>query len=81
MDTTNQVLLIVVTVLLSIFIIVCIAVTVGLLKLISSLRALVDKAEGVVDSVESAAEVFKDTSGKLALFKVIRNIIKMVNKG
>lgn len=81
MDTTTDILLIVVGVLLSVFIIVCIAVTVGLLKLVSSLRALVDKAEGVVDSVESAAEVFKDTSGKLALFKVIRNIIKMVNKG
>lgn len=81
MDTTNQVLLIVVTVLLSIFITVCIAVTVGILKLVSALRELVEKAEGVVDSVESAAEVFKDTTGKLALFKVIRNIIKMVNKG
>jgi hypothetical protein len=80
MDTTDQILLIVVTVLLSIFIIICIAVTVGLLKLVTALRQLVEKAEGVVDSVESAAEVFKDTQGKLAAFKVIRNIIKMVSK-
>jgi hypothetical protein len=58
----------------------CIAFVAGLVKLVSSLRRVVEKAEEVVDSVESAAEVFKDTQGKLALIKVVRNIIKLVSK-
>lgn len=80
MTTTDQVLLIIITVLLSIFIIAGITVLVGIIKLISVIRALVVKAEDVVDSVESATEIFKDTQGSLAVFKLVRNIIKVANK-
>lgn len=78
MDTTDRVLIIVLCVLLSIFFTLCIAVTVAVLKLVKSIRDLVLKAEEVVDNVESAAEVLKDTSGRLAIFKLIRNIMKMI---
>jgi hypothetical protein len=79
MNTTDQVLVIVLTVLLSVFFIMCIAVVTALLKLVNSVREVVAKAEEVVDSVESAAEVLRDTQGRLALFKLIRNIVKMMN--
>lgn len=78
MTTTDQVLIIVLCVLLSVFFILCIAVMAGVLKLVQSLRELVTKAEEVVENVESAAEVLRDTSGRLALFKLFRNIMKMV---
>jgi hypothetical protein len=78
MSTTDQVLIIILCVLLSIFFTLCIAVMVGVLKLVKSLRELVLKAEEVVDNVESAAEVLRDTSGRLAFFKLIRNIMKMI---
>ncbi len=78
MSTTDQVLIIILCILLSIFFTLCIAVMVGVLKLVQGLRELVTKAEEVVENVESAAEVLKDTSGRLALFKLVRNIIKMV---
>lgn len=78
MTTTDQVLIIILCVLLSVFFLLCIAVMAGVLKLIKSLQEMVAKAEEVVDSVESAAEVLKDTSGRLAFFKLIRNIMKMV---
>jgi hypothetical protein len=48
------------------------------LKLISSLRQMVERAEEAVESVESAAEILKDTSGRLALFKLLRNVMKLV---
>jgi hypothetical protein len=80
MTTTDTVLLIILTSLLSLFFILCIGLVIGLLKLLSSVRRVVSKAEGVVDSVESAAEVFKDTQGRLALFKLIRNIIKVAQR-
>jgi hypothetical protein len=78
MDTSTEILLTVLTVLLSIFFIIMIAVAVGIFKLVSMVKRVVVKAESVVDSVESAAEVLKDTSGRMAFFKLIRNIMKIV---
>ena len=80
MTTTDTVLLIILTSLLSVFFILCIALVIGLLKLLANVRRVVDKAEEVVGSVESAAEVLKDTQGRLALFKLVRNIVKLMQK-
>ena len=80
MTDTETVLAIILTSLLSIFFVLCIAVVVAVLKLIKVVKQVVLKAENVVDSVEEAAEVFKDTSGRMAFFKLIRNIIKLANK-
>jgi uncharacterized protein YoxC len=80
MTTTDTVLLIILTSLLSVFFILCIALVIGLLKLLANVRRVVDKAEEVVGSVESAAEVLKDTQGRLALFKLVRNIVKLMKK-
>jgi uncharacterized protein YoxC len=81
MSTTDNILLIIITTLLSLLLIVCIAVVIMVLKLLSSVRQVVDKAETVIDSVESAAEVLKNTQGRLAFFKLVRNIIKLVQRG
>jgi hypothetical protein len=78
MTTTDQVLIIILCVLLSVFFTLCIAVMIVVLKLLGSVRQIVTKAEEVVDNVESAAEMLKDTSGRLAFFKLIRNIMKSV---
>jgi uncharacterized membrane protein len=78
MSTTDNVLLIIITSLLSLLLISIIAVVIMIFKLLSSIRKVVIKAESVIDSVESAADVLKDTQGRLALFKLVRNIMKMV---
>ncbi len=80
MTTTDTVLLIILTSLLSLFTLIGIILLVALLKLVSSVKRAVAKAEGVIDSVESAAEVIKDTQGRLALFKLVRNLIKLVQR-
>ncbi len=80
MSTTDTILLIIVTGLLSVFIILCIAVVVSVLKLLTVVKRVVEKAEEVAHSVESAAEILKDTGGRLALFKLIRNIIKIAQR-
>jgi hypothetical protein len=79
--STETILLILITTLLSILIIVDIVVGVMAAKLIGETRKVVAKAEGVVDSVESAAEVFKGATGRLAFLKLIQNIIKLVQGG
>jgi hypothetical protein len=80
MTTTDNVLLIIVTSLLSLLLLAGIVLTVVLVKLANSVRRVAAKAENVVDSVESAAEVFKDTQGRLAFIKLIRNIIKLAQR-
>lgn len=77
MTTTDEVLVIILTALLSIFFILCIAAVIIAIKLLNSVREVVAKADDVIDSVESAAEVFKNTQGKLAIFKLVNNIFKM----
>jgi|GEM_PF-623589 hypothetical protein len=80
MTTTDTVLLSIITAILSIFFLLGIVVLIALLKLIASVKRAVARAEDVIDSVESAAEVLRDTEGRLALFKLIRNIVKMTKK-
>lgn len=80
MNTADHVFLIILASLLSLFFLLGIAVLIVILKLLAGVRRVVAKAEDVVDSVESAAEVIKDTQGPLAFFKLVRNIIKMVSK-
>lgn len=77
MTTTEEVLVIVLIVLLSIFFILCIAFVAGMIKLVSSLRHVAEKAEVAVDNVEAAAEALRDASGKMAFIKLLNNIIKM----
>ena len=80
MTTTDTVLLIILTALLSVFFVLMIAAVVVILKLLASVKRVVAKAEDVVDSVESAAEVLKDTQGRLAFLKLVRNIVKLAQR-
>lgn len=80
MTTLDTVLVIILTALLSIFFILCIAAVIVALKILASVKRVLAKAEDVVDSVESAAEVLRDTGGKLAFFKLVRNIIKLAQR-
>ncbi|HET8991880.1 MAG TPA: hypothetical protein VFN31_02495 [Candidatus Saccharimonadales bacterium] len=80
MTTTDNVLLIILTSLLSILILVGIMIAIGVFNLIITVRRVVAKAETVVDSVESAAEVLADAKGRMAVFKLIRNIVRIARK-
>lgn len=80
MTTTDTVLVIILVVLLSLFFALCIAAMVIVIQLLKSVKRVMAKAEDVVDSVESAAEVLRDTQGRLAFFKLVSNIIKLAKK-
>ena len=74
MNTTDTVLLYILTVLLAILVLLAIAIVVAILRLINSIKRVVDRTEGVMDSVETAAEAFKDAQGPLAMLKIFRNV-------
>ncbi len=80
MSTTDTVLVIILTSLLSLFFILCIAAMVLVVQLLAGVKRVVARAEDVVESVESAAEVLRDTQGRLAFFKLVRNIIKLAKR-
>ena len=78
MTTTDTVLLIVLTSVLSLFFLLgCVAVII-LIKLLTSVKRVVGRAEHLVNSVEAAAEVFKGAGDKMALLKLIKNIVNLV---
>ncbi len=80
MNTTDHVLLIILTSLLSIFFIVCIIAAVAAVKLIKEVRIVVSRAEDVVNSVETATEVLRHTGDKVAIFKIIKTIVGLTQK-
>jgi hypothetical protein len=55
----------------------CIAITIVVLKLIANVKQIVIKAETAIDSVESAADIFKNVGGKVSILKLVKNIVDM----
>jgi len=51
-----------------------------IVKILHTVRRVANRAEEVVDSVESAADVLKNAGGKLALFKVLKNVIDLTQR-
>lgn len=80
MNTTFDVLVIVLSCLLGLFLILSIVIAVLVLKVVSAIRKIVAKGEHVVENAEAAAEMFKKAAGPLGAFKAITNIIEVVAK-
>lgn len=80
MTTTDNVLLIILTSLLSILILIGIIILIAVLNLTFTLRRVVGKAENVVNSVEATTEVFSEAKGRLAIIKLINNLVKLAQK-
>ncbi|HVC35951.1 MAG TPA: hypothetical protein VNE40_00690 [Candidatus Dormibacteraeota bacterium] len=77
MTSTESLLLIILGITLAIFLVLAIiSLSIGL-RILVSLKRVVVKAENVVDSVESAAGVFQNASGPLAVFKVLKNMVEL----
>ena len=81
MTGAEQVIAIILSAFLAIFLIAGIVLLVLIIKLTKSIKKVVDKAENVIQSAESITDVFHNVSGPLALMKMIANIMKKVNKG
>jgi hypothetical protein len=58
----------------------CIAVAAAAFKLVSTAKQVVAKAENAIDSVESAADTFKNVGGKVSVFRLIKNIIDLTQR-
>jgi len=75
---TYDILVIVLSVTLAIFLLVGIILTIGLIKLVKKLRDITDKAEEIVGDVEAVSGFFRKTAGPVAITGLISNIVSTV---
>ena len=80
LSTTQQVLLVILSSTLAIFLILAIAVVVTVLVILKKVKFLISKAEHIVDSAETAANIFKKTATPVGIFHVIQNIVTTASK-
>jgi hypothetical protein len=80
MDTATQILVIIVSTLLSLTLIMGIFMMVAIMKVVKNLQRVTAKAEQIVDDAESAASMFRSAAGPLTLLKTIANIVDAVTK-
>jgi hypothetical protein len=80
MNTTEQILLIILSSALAVFLVLAIVAIVYVIKLLRTLRLVTAKAEHVLESAEQATEVFRQASSSVSLFKLARNVAEMVGR-
>ena len=80
MENAQEILVIIVSSLLSLFLVFGIVMLVLVIKLLKTVKQVVGKAEQVIQSAEAATEVLKNAGGPLAVLKIVRNIMKMADK-
>ncbi len=76
-----EILVLVLSILLGIILIIGIIVGVIMIKIIRDIRRIVEKAADAADSIQHAAQLFKNTSGIAAVTKVIGNAVELFQKG
>lgn len=80
MQNAEAILVIIVSSVLTLFLITSVVVLVMIAKLVSAIKRMVDHAEQVVETAGEAAEMLRNASGPLALFKVLRNVVNSFDK-
>jgi sensor histidine kinase YesM len=80
MDSAAETLLIIVSSVLSVFLVVLIIAGIYFIKLLKQIRRLSDRAENVAESVESAAGAFEKAASPLAVLKIIGNIVEQTSR-
>lgn len=80
MNTAEQILVIIVSGVLAIFLLVLIVAGVQFVKVLKQVRRLSDKAENVAESVGSAATTFGRAASPLVVLKLIGNIVSQAHK-
>lgn len=80
MDNAEQILVIIVSSALTIFLVFFILVLFKLLKVLNQIKRIGDHAEHVAENVEQTSAYFQKAAGPMAILKVISNIADAVNK-
>lgn len=74
LNTTEQVLLIILSSFLAIFLILSVVVLVKLLQIFNHIKKIIEKAEKIADKAEVVSSFFERTASPIAVTKLISNI-------
>ena len=80
MDSAAQVLVIIVSSALAVFLVAAIVLTVLIIQLVKKVKIVADHAEKAVETVTAAGEALKRASGPVSMFKAISTLIKQFHK-
>lgn len=80
MDTSFDILVIILSVFLAIFLVLAIIIAVLVLKLVKHIKLVTEKAEHIIENVEHVGDTFRNAAGPLALFRIVSNIVNIVSK-
>jgi predicted PurR-regulated permease PerM len=80
MNTASEVLLIIVSSILTIFLLVLIVGLVYMVKVLRQVKRITSRAENVADSMEAAAAAFERTASPIAILKIIGNIVEQTTR-
>jgi hypothetical protein len=80
MNTVEQIILVILAAALAVFLILAIVIAVQVIRIIKTLEKLANKAEHLVDSAESAADMVRNTVGQLSILRFVHHIVDMVTK-
>ncbi len=81
MDTAAEVLLIIVSATLAIFLVVSIVAIVKIIQILHDIRRIAEKAEQIADKAEAVSEFFQKTAGPAAIVKLISNLVHSFKEG
>lgn len=79
MDTSQQILVIFLSVALAVLLTLTIVIAILAIKLLKVVKQITEKAEHIITNVEHVGDTFKNVAGPMALVKIVSNIIRMVS--
>ncbi len=80
MNTAFDIIVIILSSVLFIFLVLAICVTIMVLKLVKALRGIVAKGEQLVDSAEAIGEVLKRNAGAAGILRMLMQFVSSFKK-
>ncbi len=80
MTTTEQILVIYLSIALAVFLTLGIIFMIQGMRIMKSVQRIVDKAENVVEKAEHVGQVLSNVSGPLGILQILRNLGGMATK-
>ena len=80
MDGATELLVVILSIFLAVFLVLGIILTVILIRLTRTVKNIADKAEGAVNNVQAAANIFKNAAGPMAVGRVIKTVADIFKK-
>lgn len=78
MNTAEQIILLILAIAFAIFLTLAIVAIVYVVKLLKTLRDIAERADRVIGSAESVAELFKRASGPMTILHFVRGVAEAV---